>query len=155
MDDNNGNGPIALAGDAGPADQASGSEPAEDDIKVAAGDIYASVRGTRLAIAIEFIRQDGRSFSVPYSYLPLLWWHPPGLLLIEYPNLFSVLLKAREIDDLRRRIRDQRIIWVREIGQREAERLASAVTSIEIIRFFPSRETGIDPPTELVALFAR
>jgi hypothetical protein len=121
-----------------------GDSPAPDDTGelIAPGDIYATVTGQRLALALEFIRKDKRSFTVPYSYLPLLWWQPPGSLTIEYPNLFSVRLLGKELDELRRRIKDQRIVWVREFDERQAVALASAVTHIEILRSYPSHEVA-------------
>ena len=86
-----------------------------------------------------------RSFSVPYSYLPLLWWEPPGRLTIEYPNLFSVLLEGKELEELHRRIKDHRITWVREFDEQQAVALSAAVTRIAIIRAYPSREANDEP----------
>lgn len=117
-------------------------EPGDDSEQVAPGDIYATVTGQRLALSLEFIRKDGRSFSVPYSYLPLLWWKPPGSLMIEYPHVFTVVLHGRELDELHRRIRDHRITWIREIDERRAAALSSAVTRIEIINVYPSRQAA-------------
>lgn len=114
----------------------------EGDELIAPGDIYATIKGPRLSLAIEFIDKDRRSFTVPYSYLPLLWWQPPGSLTIEYPGLFSVSLKGKELDELHRRIKDQRITWIREFDEHQAASLASAVTSIEILRAYPSNEAG-------------
>jgi hypothetical protein len=114
----------------------------EGDELVAPGDIYACIKGPRLSLAIEFIDKDRRSFTVPYSYLPLLWWQPPGLLIIEYPGLFSVSLKGKELDELHRRIKDQRITWIREFDEHQAMALSSAVTRIEILRAYPSHEAG-------------
>ena len=71
----------------------------EPDELVAPGDIYAATCGPRLSLAIEYISKAGRSFTVPYSYLPLLWWEPPGSLIIEYPGFFSVLLQGKELDE--------------------------------------------------------
>lgn len=113
-----------------------------DDELIAPGKIYAVTSGPRLSLAIEFISKAGRSFAVPYSYLPLLWWQPPGSLIIEYPGLFSVLLKGKELDELHRRIKDQRITWIREFDEHRAMALSSAVTRIEILRAYPSHEAG-------------
>jgi hypothetical protein len=114
----------------------------DDDELVAPGNIYAATSGPRLSLAIEFIGKSGRSFTVPYSYLPLLWWQPHASLIIEYPHLFSVLLEGRELDELHRRIKDQRITWVREFDEQQAVALSSAVTRIEILRTYPSRDIG-------------
>lgn len=114
----------------------------DDAELVAPGDIYASTSGPRLSLAIEFIGRDRRSFTVPYSYMPLLWWQPPGMLTIEYPGLFSVTLRGRELDELHRRIKDQRITWIREFDEHQAMALSSAVTRIEILRAYPSHEVG-------------
>lgn len=118
------------------------SPPPDTDELVAPGDIYATVSGPRLAMAIEFIAMDKQSFTVPYSYLPLLWWRPPGWLTIEYPGLFSVRMQGKELGELQRRIKDQRITWIREFSEHQAMGLSSAVTSIEILRAYPSREVG-------------
>jgi hypothetical protein len=143
MDDNGDDGfPFAsrLGGDK-PA--ASDPSPEADEL-VAPGNIYATVTGQRMALSIEFIHRDRRSFTVSYSYLPLLWWHPPNLLTIEYPGLFSVLLHGKELDELHRRIKDQKITWVREFDEHRAAALSSAVTRIEILRSYPSREVGME-----------
>lgn len=144
MDDNEDAGfPFAsrIGGEktAGPPD---GGSVNDADELVAPGDIYATTSGPRLSLAIEFIGKDRRSFTVPYSYLPLLWWHPHGSLIIEYPGLFSVLLKGKELDELHRRIKDQRITWIREFDDHQAVALSSAVTRIEILRAYPSHEAG-------------
>jgi hypothetical protein len=119
-----------------------GPPPADTDELVAPGKIYAATNGPRLSLAIEFISKDGRSFTVPYSYLPLLWWQPHDSLIIEYPGMFSVLLKGKELDELHRRIKDQRITWIREFDEHRAVALSSAVTRIEILRAYPSHEAG-------------
>ena len=142
MDDSGGNDDVRFASRLG-GDKAAEAEPAADGGElVAPGDIYATVTGQRLAIAIEFIGKDKRSVTVPYSYLPLLWWHPPGLLTIEYPGLFSVLLHGKELDELHRLVKDHRLTWVREFDEHRACALSSAVTRLEILRAYPSREAS-------------
>ena len=116
--------------------------PPDADELIAPGDIYGSVTGQRHAVAIRFIWKDGRTVSIPYGYLPLIWGKSPEEFVIEYPNLFSVLLRGKELADLQRRVEDRRIIWVREFDEHQAAGLASAVTGIEIIRSYPSREAG-------------
>ena len=112
--------------------------PEEDEI--ASGAAYATVTGQRTAKALEFIRQSGQSFTVPYGYAPLLWWNPPGLLLIEYPGLFTVALRGKQLGGLQRLLRDMRVAWIRESDAIEALSLPVAVTGIEIIQAFPSRD---------------
>lgn len=113
-------------------------EPPEETI--GPGRAYAVVAGLRPAVALEFIRKDGCSFTIPYGYAPLLWWNPPTQLIIEYPGVFSVLLRGKNLGDLQRRIRDCRVTWVREFAEADAEALPLAVTRIEITLAFPSRE---------------
>lgn len=127
-----------------PPEASEGNPAADDGELVAPGDIYATARGQRLALSLEFIHKDGASFSMPYALLPLLWWHPPGTLIIEYMGLFSVMLQGRELDELHRRIKDHRITWVREFDEHQAVALSSAVTRIEILRSYPSRDAGGD-----------
>lgn len=124
---------------------ATGEEAQDAPELVAPGDIYATVTGQRQALNLEFVWRDGRSLCVPYACLPLIWWHPPGLLTLEYPSLFSVVLRGKELDELHRRIRDHRVTWVREFDEHQAAGLACAVTHIDILRFYPSREAGDDP----------
>ena len=112
---------------------------------VAAGNIYATAVGQRHAVTLEFIWKDGRSLSVPYSYLPLLWWQPPGRIIVEYPSLFSVLVEGKELEELHRRTKDHRITWVREFDEHQAAALAFAVTRITILHSYPSREADDRP----------
>ncbi len=103
------------------------------------GQAFAVVTGGRSAVTCEFIRRDGSSFSMPYSYAPLLWWHPPGLLILEYPGFFSVTLRGSHLVELHRRLRDRKVTWVCETGVIETTDVAS-ITSLEIVHQFPSRE---------------
>jgi len=121
------------------------ADPPGDDEDIAPGEAYATVRGQRIAGSIEFIPRDGDPFVVPYAYLPLLWPRRPDTLLIEYPMLFTVRLRCGPLDPFKRLIRDQRIVWIRECSQAEAAALPVAVTRIDILRVYPSREAGIDP----------
>lgn len=115
----------------------------EADVLIAPGDTYATVTGQRTASSIEFIPRDEDAFVIPYGYLPLLWMKRPATLLVEYPTLFTVRLRAKRVDWLKRLIRDQRLLWIRECSAAEAEALSFAVTAIEILYSYPSRETGI------------
>jgi hypothetical protein len=124
-------------------DTAIDGEPPEVAELIAPGDIYASVTGPRSALALEFIWKDGRSLAMPYSLQPLLWWHPPGKLLIEYPDHFTVELRGKELCELHRRIKDQRLTWLREFDEHQAAAMASAVTRIQILRCYPSHEAGL------------
>lgn len=124
-----------------------------DEEEIAPGDAFATVTGQRTAKALEFIRHGGRSFIVPYGYAPLLWWEPPGLLLVEYPGLFTVALRGKQLGGLQRLLRDMRVVWVRESDPIEALGLPVAVTSIEIVQAFPSRDgqATADPSSNSVA----
>ena len=114
MDDNGDKYPFTSRLDGGkPPAAGKGDSPGERGELVAPGDIYATAAGQRLALALEFIYKDGASFTVPYAFLPVLWRQPPDTLVIEYPGLFSVMLRGRELDELHRRIKDQRLTWVR------------------------------------------
>lgn len=122
-----------------------GPLPADDDGEetAAPGDIYATLAGPRRPPVIEFIRRSGDAFALPYHGLSAYWWHPPGLLLLEYGGLFTVGLHGQRIAELYRRIKDQRVTWVRECSEAEADALPHAVTAIEILQVFPSRETPL------------
>lgn len=113
-----------------------GAEP--DGECVDPGKAFAVALGPRTAIACEFIRRDGSSFAVPYSYAPLLWWTPPGSLLVEYPGFFSVHLRGSHLAELHRRFKDRKVTWVCETGEVDAAS-DCCVTTLAIVRSFPSR----------------
>lgn len=115
-------------------------EPEGEEERIAAGDAYATVTGQRQAVALKYLRSQASSFAVPYAYLPLTWWHSSALLLIEYPGLFTVALHGRNLGELERRITDRRVTWVRECGETAARLLPVAVTRIDLLRSYPSRE---------------
>jgi hypothetical protein len=117
----------------------------DTDEAVASGDAYATITGQRVASAIEFIPRHDDSFVIPYGYLPLLWPKRSNALLIEYPTLFTVALQGKGTDWLKRLIRDQRVMWIRECSEAEAALLPVAITRIAILRAYPSRDAGIDP----------
>ena len=120
-----------------------GEPPAE---AVDPGQAFATVTGGRTAVTCEFIRRDGSSFAVPYSYAPLLWWNPPGSLLVEYPGFFSVVLRGSHLVELHRRLKDRKVTWICETGEIDTQGVA-CVTTLEIIRSFPSRnETNQTEP---------
>ena len=103
------------------------------------GKAFAVVTGQRAALSLEFIRRDGSSFAMPYSYAPLLWWQPPGSLVIEYPGFFSVLLRGYHLAELHRRLKDRKVTWICETGE-IATAGTACVTTLEIVRSFPSRD---------------
>lgn len=117
------------------------SPEGEADEIIVAGDIYATTAGPRAALVLEFIRQNGNAFALPYHGLSAYWWHPPALLLLEYGGMFTVALRGKRLAELYRRIKDQRVTWIRECSEPEADTLPLAVTAIEILQVFPSRET--------------
>lgn len=119
------------------------------DEAVALGHAYATAKGQRTAAALEFRRRDGTSFVMPYGYRPILWGHPPDAILIEYPGFFTVALTCKGHDELFQRIGDQRVTWIRECDEALTDGLPVAVTRIEILRSYPSREVGIDPNAAL------
>lgn len=114
------------------------------DEAVAPGHAYAIAKGQRAAESLQFRRRDGSSFAIPYGYRPILWGHPPDSILIEYPGFFTVALTCKGYDELFQRICDQRVTWIRECDETLAADLPVAVTRIEILRSYPSREVGID-----------
>ena len=128
----------------------SNREPVPDkrsDEAVALGNAYATAKGQRAAESLEFRRKDGTSFAMPYGYRPILWGHPPDSMLIEYPGFFTVALTCKGHDELFKRISDHRITWIRECDETLAAGLPVAVTRIEILRAYPSREVGTESGT--------
>jgi hypothetical protein len=123
-----------------------GGEESPDEA-VAPGEAFAVVKGGRAASSLEFIRRDGRSFCVPYSYAPLLWWNPPGSLVIEYPGFFSVVLRGSNLAGLHRRLRDRKVTWICETGEIDTAGGVAAVMTLEIVHSFPSREYAASTET--------
>ena len=117
----------------------------DDDEVIAPGDAYAAVTGQRIALAIEFIPRDGDAFVIHYADILVLWIRQPDTLLIEYRNLFTVGLRVKGFDSFKRLLRDQRITRITECSEAEAAGLEVAITRIDILRIYPSREAGIDP----------
>ena len=120
------------------------ADDARDDVpdEIAPGDIYATAGGNRKALSLRFIWKDRRRLTIPYGYLPLIWWVSAGVIIIEYPRLFSIRLEGKELEDLYRGIADQRITWIREFDEHQAASMASAVTRMDILRSFPSHQAG-------------
>jgi hypothetical protein len=104
----------------------------EEGDQPAPGDAYRTVNGPRAAVALEYVWKDGASVSVPYGYLPLVWW-AGGAILVEYPNLFAVRLRGHNLSELKRRLRDHRLTRVREFDPLQAAALPEAVTQIELL----------------------
>lgn len=121
--------------------------PEGDGDEVAAGDAYATVKGQRQADSLRFLRRKGRSFTMPYDYLPVPWWESPALLLLEYPGFFTVALHGKAVAELEPRISDRRVTWLRECDEAEAASVPVAVFRIVILHAYPSREAGIDSDT--------
>jgi hypothetical protein len=81
---------------------------------------------------------------MPYGYRPIIWGHPPDTILVEYPGFFTVALSCKGQDELFKRISDQRVTWIRECSEALAADLPVAVTRIEILRSYPSRDAGVN-----------
>jgi hypothetical protein len=117
--------------------------PGDDDgieELVADGNAYATVKGPRQADSLRFLRRGRRSFSMPYAYLPVLWWESPILLLLEYPSLHTVAVHGRQLDCLEQRIGDRRVTWLRESDPAATSGLGVVIRRIDIIHAYPSRE---------------
>ena len=120
-----------------------GGEPADyDDAAelVAAGNAFAVARGTRAPPALRFLLRDGRSFAMPYAYHPIVWGESAGLVLLEYPKCFTVILAGKNLGLLEAQLCERRVTWIRECDDADAGRLSVAVTRIERLHRFPSRE---------------
>jgi hypothetical protein len=115
-----------------------GPEDEEEDNK-AAGDASRSAPGERQAVHLVFVYRDGVDFSMPYALLPSVWSGPGSSFLIEYPQ-FTVWLRGRHLDELKEGVRRHKVSMVREFDVLQAEALLMAVTRIEIVEWFPSRE---------------
>jgi hypothetical protein len=140
MGDDDGEFPKLVA-NRGPAD--SGELETRRDEAVALGHAYATAKGQRQADTLQFRRKDKSSFAMPYGYRPIAWWYPTDTILVEYPGFFTVSLTGINLEELYHRISDQRVTWIRECEPSLATSLPIAVTRIEIIRAYPSRDEAI------------
>ncbi len=120
-----------------------GAETPDDDDAgelVAPGDAYATMRGVKAAASLRFLRRDGKAFAMPYAYHPIIWGESPALLLVEYPRFFTVILAGKSLGHLETQLCDRRVTWIRECDETAAAGLAVAVTRIERMNRYPSRE---------------
>ena len=111
------------------------------------GIAYGCVKGQRTANLLRLIRRQGKPVTIPYAFLPIVWgdWLP-HLVLIEWPGLFTARLAAGcDLGPLEARIADYRVTWIRECDAAEVAALPLAVTRIDLIRYYPSREVAGDP----------
>jgi hypothetical protein len=117
-------------------------QPQEESDKpeVAAGNAFATLRGQRKAITLEFMPRQGLGFVLYYANLPHVWIKRPDILLLEYPSLFTVGIRCKGLDTLKDHISQQRLIWIRECSDAEAASLPTAATVIEIHHLYPSRD---------------
>ena len=135
--------------DAKPKRRVASSDNGQPEETTEPGNAYATTRGLRAAPALRFLHPDGRlNFAMPYGYLPIVWGDSPSLILLEYPGFFTVTLAGKNLGVLETRLCDQRVTWIRECDQVLAAVLQVAVTRIEIIRTYPSRnDAGTELPT--------
>jgi hypothetical protein len=121
-----------------PAAKGSSAPETDEDDKRAPGDASRSAPGQRQAVHLVFVYRDGVDFSMPYALLPSIWSGPGSSFLIEYPQ-FTVWLRGRHLDELKEGVRRHKVSLVREFDALQAAALPCAVTSIEIVKWFPSR----------------
>ena len=117
-----------------------GKEPPSDDEQVGAGDAYAITRGTKAVASLRFLLADGKAFAMPYAYHPIIWVESPALLLLEYPRCFTVILAGKNPALLEDRLCERRVTWIRQCSDADAAGLPIAVTRIERLHRYPSRE---------------
>jgi hypothetical protein len=112
----------------------------------AVDDAYGVLHGQREASTLRFIRHGGKPFTAPYSLMSFVWGdHLPQLLLIEYAGFFTVRLTGDDLTPLELLLSKRRVTWIRACDAAAAARLPVAVTAIDILRYYPSRQFAIDP----------
>jgi hypothetical protein len=108
---------------------------------VAPGNAFAVVRGLRPPPTLVFFDADGNLMhAMPYGYLPIIWGHSPGVIVIEYPTLFPLMVAGTKLGLLQSRLCEYRVTWIRLCTAGQAATLDTAVTRIERLATFPSRE---------------
>lgn len=113
----------------------------EDDADDSA---YGVIRGEREATMLRLIRPNGKPFTAPYSLLSFVWGDfLPALILIEYAGFFTVRLSGDDLTPLEPLISKRCVTWIRACDPATAARMPGAVTGIDILRFYPSREFAL------------
>ena len=110
---------------------------------VAPGNAFAVARGTRAPTTLRFLRRNGKRFALPYGNMPIIWGESPALVLIEYPNIGTAILSGIDLEILETRLCEYRVTWIRECTEDHAATLPVAVTRIEWMQRYPSREENI------------
>ena len=82
---------------------------------------------------------------MPYAYHPIIWGESPTLVLIEYPRFFTVILAGKNLGQLEAQLCERRVTWIRQCGEAEAAALPVAVTRIQRLNCYPSREPDGKP----------
>ena len=113
----------------------------EPEETIAPGNAFAVARGLRAPATLRFLHADGSlMFALAYGHLPTVWGDLPGAILLEYPNFGSIILPGKNLTLLEARLCEYRVTWIRECTDAEAALLDTAVTRIERMRRYPSRE---------------
>jgi len=133
------------------ADRAA-ANPSTPEAAPAAGIVYGLIHGQREAGVLRLIRRSGKPFSLPYGLMPIVWgdWLPL-MILIEYAGYGSVRLIGDALDPLETFLSDRRVSWIRACTEAEAAALPLAVTAIDFLHTYPSRDIGKDAAAWLKA----
>lgn len=123
------------------------AKPREPKDDADAGDAFGTVKGQRTATTLRLIRRNRKPVTMPYAYLPIIWGdYLPGLVLIEYPGFFTARLAGiPDLGPLEELLSEHRVTWIRECDEAAATALPLAVTRIDLLRYYPSREVAGDP----------
>jgi len=117
--------------------------PQQREAEAGDNDIYTTVTGQRTADTLRFVRRTGKPFTMPYGLLPIVWGdYLPTMILIEYGGFFTVRLLGDGLEPLEVLIAERRVTRIRACDEATAARLPLAVTAIDILRHYPSREIG-------------
>jgi hypothetical protein len=120
--------------------------PTDPEHAPGAGIVYGLVHGQREASVLRLIRPDGKPLTLPYSLMPIVWGDfLPAIILVEYAGFFTLRLRGHDLDPLELFISERRVTWVRACDPATAAALPLAVTGIDLLRYYPSREFAGDP----------
>ncbi len=76
-------------------------------------DFYSIERSNRFVRRFRLLFRDGRIFSIPYAYLPIIIFDPDRNLMIKTSEL-EITIKGRSLKTLADHLSEEKVIWIKE-----------------------------------------
>lgn len=77
------------------------------------GKYFAVERGTRHVSRFKMYLKDGRIFSVPYAFLPLIDFIPDEALTLKTSEL-DIVITGRSLEILCDQFNEEKVLWIKE-----------------------------------------